>query len=621
MAIRTQTQDGMVAVSTGHYAFTIDVQAQRWTFAPADGGTPVLAARSAFPLTPQLATGELALANIAAEFIGTASGCSPRRLRLTATITGTLKGELCNEIHFLEERVIVNGWYRLSQDHALAHWQVAPCGSRLSADTVQAYLGVHGAIDEMNGTVWSARDVELSTASHNWMYAGAVPRVVLSRGPFSVCLGGTEVAHDFGLELKCRQGIAEYFRFNYGGAQAPQAATAGDEVRSPRLQLLVTQSQHPDQTQAAFTRAMQADGIVPRKHYRPEDETWRRPWYCTWADQVGLAAARMAQDQGGGRDYQAIKDVLTQDMVLKTARLIRARDINIGTIIIDDGWQDLRGDWNLDAKKFPDMRGLVDELHRLDFKVALWWAPFIVEKRALIHTRPGFVVGSDPRHGEMLVDYSRKEVREWAEALLDIWFSTGPRGWAVDGIKLDFLAEKTYASTHSAEPGWRGEECLWQQLFALMDRVIRRYTGSPGLLHVPFNPHLAPFCVAVHGEERFDQELGYLTLRPALVDALLPGVWFAPSFNYNPLIVPDFIRSVKRVGGIVQVGKLISPDVTPDILGQIRELLADADGHGTGERKQKTDEAGQTLGVGNNRNDGDLCDRRRGRGKGASDGG
>ena len=54
------------------------------------------------------------------------------------------------------------------------------------------------------------------------------------------------------------------------------------------------------------------------------------------------------------------------------------------------------------------------------------------------------------------------------------------------------------------------------------------------------------------------------------------GTKYQMHFNYNPAIIPDYIREVKRTGGIVQVGKLISPDVTPELIGQMRDLLRDA---------------------------------------------
>jgi hypothetical protein len=219
---------------------------------------------------------------------------------------------------------------------------------------------------------------------------------------------------------------------------------------------------------------------------------------------------------------------------------------------------------------------VVDELHAMEFKVALWWAPFLTEVEAANRKVFGFMTGPTARHKEMVVDYSNPDVRNWAERKFETWFANGPGGWDIDGLKLDFLLEKIYPETQRADPDWYGEERCFHNLFRLIDRHIRRYKTSPGLLHVPYNPHFTPYCAAVYGEERFDRDVDYLAMRPALVDALIPGTWFAPHFNYNLGTVPEFVRRVKRIGGIVQIGKVLTPDVTPAFLDELRGLLKDA---------------------------------------------
>jgi hypothetical protein len=408
------------------------------------------------------------------------------------------------------------------------------------------------------------------------MYASAVPRILFYRGRLSVLVGGTRLAGDYGLELKMKDGAIEFFRFNYGGTDHLLPCGAGERVRGPRLQIQGGLGLTPEQAQAAFTGSLIADGLVPKKRYAPEDRSWRRPWYCTWGDQMGISGSALAQDQSGKPSYAAIKDVLTQEFVEKAARFIREQDLNIGTIVIDAGWQDWHGDWNLVREKFPDMRGLTDQLHESGFQVALWWAPFLVEREAKILNRPGFVAGPTQRHSQMVMDYSCPEVREWIEKKLEIWFGSGPGCWDMDGVKLDFLVERIYPDSQTGDAVWRGEETAFHHLLDMIDRVIRRHKPSPGILLAPYNPMFAPFCAAVHGEERFDADLEYIFQRRALVNAMLPGTWIAPHFNYNPTVVPEFIRRVKCMGGIVQVGKLLSPDVTPELIIEFKELLADA---------------------------------------------
>ena len=58
-----------------------------------------------------------------------------------------------------------------------------------------------------------------------------------------------------------------------------------------------------------------------------------------------------------------------------------------------------------------------------------------------------------------------------------------------------------------------------------------------------------------------------------MVQALVPGSRNSPHFNYNPDTIPAHIRTVKSLGGIPQVGKLIAPGMTPQVISEIRELL------------------------------------------------
>ncbi len=77
---------------------------------------------------------------------------------------------------------------------------------------------------------------------------------------------------------------------------------------------------------------------------------------------------------------------MTDRRVLENARV--ARDLGIGTVIIDDGWfgpgldddaGDLTlGDYRPDPRKFPDLRRHVEELHALGLKALLWHAPLCV---------------------------------------------------------------------------------------------------------------------------------------------------------------------------------------------------------------------------------------------------
>ncbi|HOJ40690.1 MAG TPA: glycoside hydrolase family 31 protein, partial [bacterium] len=419
--------------------------------------------------------------------------------RLSADLAGQARGRLENEFYLLPERIVCLAKYFLSTSHGLAFWNLFGSGSRLSPDKIFAYLGEH--IREGTGREFTAHNVEFSTASHNWTYCPLSPRVLLKKGRITAVLGGTSPAHDYGLEVKLADGQVEHFRFNYGGRRNPFPAPGYEAVRSPRVQIVFTGETSWHQANSQFTRSMIDDGVMSPRRYRVEEKRWFRPWYCTWGDQMLLSRARLQQDLSQQTKYSSIKQVLSEDWVVKTARLIRGHKLNIGTIIIDDGWQDFRGDWNLNTKRFPRMRQMVDYLHQLGFQVVLWWAPFILEKEAVNFREGRLTAGPDP-YGENVMDYSLPETQQWLERKIRLWFGSGADGWNIDGLKLDFFVEKVTPSTQRGQPDWRGEETGLYRLVKQLYCLASEYHPCPGIIAAPHCPSLLPYLVSVFLEER-----------------------------------------------------------------------------------------------------------------------
>jgi hypothetical protein len=490
-----------------------------------------------------------------------------------AKMTGSVQINLQNHFYFLDNRLICNANYSADKPHNLQGWSIVPKGSKLNCERIHTLSGQHGSDNHENGTWHSPEIFNFSTASHNWTYVPVAPRILFYNGKISILVGGTKISGDYGMEINLKEAEVESWRFNYGGMEDPLKINAKENIAGPRLQMQFGNNLIPEHAHKNFNKSLINDGLVIEKHYTPEENMWRRPWYCTWGDQMGIAGSALTQDQGGQPDYSVIKNVLTQNFVEKAADFIRKNKLNIGTIIIDDGWQDKRGDWNLMKEKFPDMRKLIDYLHELGFLVVIWWAPFLTEPTAEVLKRKGFTAGPTKKHKEMIINYSNPEVREWIEEKLELWFGSGPECWNIDGLKLDFLLEKIYPESQKGDISWRGEENAYYHLLKMITSISRRYKPSSGILHAPYNPMFAQFCTAVHTEERFDKNLRYFSNRFKLADIMLPGVWVAPHFNYNPVSVPEAIRRVKKSGGIVQIGRLLSPDVTPEIINEIRTLL------------------------------------------------
>lgn len=104
-----------------------------------------------------------------------------------------------------------------------------------------------------------------------------------------------------------------------------------------------------------YRRYMEAEGIVA-----PEvPESAFAPVWCAW---------------GYERDF-------TFDQVLGT--LPKVKELGFEWVVLDDGWQNNEGDWQLDPKKFPngdaDMRQFVADIRKQGLRPRLWLAPLAAD--------------------------------------------------------------------------------------------------------------------------------------------------------------------------------------------------------------------------------------------------
>lgn len=63
--------------------------------------------------------------------------------------------------------------------------------------------------------------------------------------------------------------------------------------------------------------------------------------------------------------------------ILNYAEQIKKNNFPVGIFMIDDNWQRYYGNFDFKAEKFPDPKGMIDQLHKDGFKVMLWISPFV----------------------------------------------------------------------------------------------------------------------------------------------------------------------------------------------------------------------------------------------------
>ena len=175
-----------------------------------------------------------------------------------------------------------------------------------------------------------------------------------------------------------------------------------------------------------------------------------------------------------------------QQDILKYAHAIIDNGFPPGVLMIDDNWMPYYGRFEFRKDRFPDAKGMVNELHKLGFKVMIWVCPFIrpdgEEFRALLQQRlllfdnkgdaalqwhnaktPAIIRWWNGYSAEM--DFTNPEAVKWYSAQLKKMQDE----YGIDGFKLDAGDPEYYPPTSvSYKKATPNEQCeAWGQ-FGLM---------------------------------------------------------------------------------------------------------------------------------------------------------
>jgi hypothetical protein len=462
-----------------------------------------------------------------------------------------LENITCN-IGFTRDAVSFQTSYLAVKKHKLAGWQI------FQKETTHNYSSLDNLWNrpEESSNIWSydtLHEVTTTTGGANRIWAPHVPAIILRSQTKAVLLGVPELTHAFALNYRStpsKNSVKASAVLDYGIDGYRFEVNARESVTSPLIMLKFFENFSSEDIYADYYRNYRLSQNSLKESQLGKH--WFQPWYCTWSDQYSIS---MSNDNG----HQGCLEVLDEQFVLKALAKIKNEKLPIGTFIIDDGWQTLRGDWNINQTKFPDMRRLTDTLHEAGMKVILWWAPFCYDEQAEITQKEWMFCEGVDAYGNRMLDYSSTRVQEeYLNPLLNKIFSV----WNFDGVKIDFLADRNHSTAKAMDHQWHGQEYYLLNLYRLIYESASSQKDDFCIYGTAQHPEFEPYQSVIGLEENYVPDDIYIESRSALQSKLMPSTPVTAHFNYFCSSMKEFVKQCREAGAIVQI-----PPIFQDLSG------------------------------------------------------
>jgi hypothetical protein len=221
----------------------------------------------------------------------------------------------------------------------------------------------------------------------------------------------------------------------------------------------------PHEVLEQYAAWMDQEGFSTRRVTVPA--AWHhRPIFCGWGEQMLLSerSGRRAREEATQANYERMMAVIEQ------------RGLPVGTLIIDDQWQDHYGTMLVDTARWPDMPGFVRRMHDRGIHVLLWMPvhrPDGLPDELCVH-RDGKAISADVSN-PLYIEFLRERI---AHLVRDV---------GVDGFKLDTVRGvtrdpglKTHAPLHGIEWLRRYQKALYDETHRWRpDALVESHSTCP----------------------------------------------------------------------------------------------------------------------------------------------
>ncbi|MCU7730674.1 alpha-galactosidase [Actinoplanes sp. KI2] len=318
-------------------------------------------------------------------------------------------------------------------------------------------------------------------------------------------------------------------------------------------------------------------------------------WFLAYGPEQEVFAAyanQLAERFGAGTrtagnvwcSWYAYYETITETQLAKDVADLAGLPFDV--VQIDDGWEELVGDWQPNAKFPSGMRALADRIADAGFTPGLWLAPFIALPHSKLattrpelllrdHTGEPVVAGHNWGGPYYALDLSREDARAQVAGLV----RTVVRDWGFKYLKLDFIN----AAARPSESVYRSALELVRQVAG--DDVYLLGSGaillpSLGLLDgIRTGPDVAPMWDNYASADPSDA-----TARNAVVNTV-HRLWQSTLVEVDPdvvyfrsklnLLTPQQIRWLRDLADVCGFRAVSDPPswLTPAEIEEMRDYL------------------------------------------------
>lgn len=403
--------------------------------------------------------------------------------------------------------------------------------------------------------------IDTTTYSNDWQFAPHSALYILRRNEESLFVGAKNLTSSFGMPLAAEDFVLKRWDLDYGAPGAGLALKAGETFQSPVFALFAEEGKEVRQVLDRYTDILVREGRIPDPRAKKRFAWHRQNLYCTWLDQgyrslAAIPTQLSEQSVTGGLDDASA--VLDEAQVRRALDVIALERLPFTTILIDVGWQKISGEWVPHPERFPNLRGLVDEIHAKGMKVILWWNWAELYDDAYADSAHLIGGGKRNRHGRRMRDYSNPVTQEeYLQPLFRKFFSSEADCYDIDGIKTDFLADKVHDDMPVHNPSWRGEDTYFYEVFRLFYTMMKSYKEDACHIGCSGHPYLSDFIDINRTYDIFSSNMLEHCERGRMLAATSPGTPVAFDFHCYVENLEGYFRTAKEEECSVQIGNIL----------------------------------------------------------------